>query len=172
MPLMEAISAVGQAIDVAKGMRAVEKNFDAAAYKVQIADLMTALSEARMELVAAREAANEKEAQFEELKRTLTGQSELIETASGFKYKSMEDRPLGLPVCPTCEQRDGRLVFTVKDGDVHKVRCPVCDARFEGIAIYAQTSSDEPPTLAQERARKQAERWEHFNRRLASQNVF
>lgn len=43
-------------------LRAVEKSFDAATYKVQIAGLMMALSDARIELVAAREAAAEKDA--------------------------------------------------------------------------------------------------------------
>lgn len=158
MPIMEAIAAVGQAIEVAKGMRAVEKNFDAATYKVQIADLMTALSDARLELVAAREAASEKNAQFEELKRTLQGQESLVEVSSGFKYKMNESgQPAGLPVCPTCEQRDGRLAFTVKDGNARSVRCPVCDARFQGIAIYTQSQGNEPPTLAQDEARRQSE---------------
>lgn len=158
MPIIEALTAVGTAIDVAKGMRAVEKNFDAATYKVQIADLMTALSDARLELVAARDAAIEKDAAFEELKRTLTRQAELVQARGGFKYQANEARePTGHPICPTCEQRDGKLVFTVQDGSARKVRCPVCDSRFDGVAIYTALPSSEPMTLEKDEARRQAE---------------
>ena len=167
MPIMEAISAVSVAIDVAKGMRAAEKNFDAATYKIQIADLMTALSEARLELVAARESGDEKDAQFEQLKRTLDLQSELVEARGGFKYRAGQDnQPAGFPICPTCEQKDGRVVVTVSDGNVRKVRCPVCDARFDGVAVYAQTPAAEPKTLEDEKHRKQAEGWERLNRQM------
>ena len=169
MPILEALSAVGTAIEVAKGMRAVEKNFDAATYKIQIADLMTALSDARLELVAARDAALEKEAAFEELKSTLTRQSELVQARGGFKYLADADgRPRGYPVCPTCEQRDGKLVFTVQDGTVRKVRCPVCDSRFNGVAIFTTTPANEPKTLEQEEQRRQAEGMERLSRAMNS----
>lgn len=168
MPIMEALSAVSTAIDVAKGMRAVEKNFDAATYKIQIADLMTALSDARLELAAARDAALEKDAAFEELKKTLTRQAQLVQARGGFKYQAnAEGQPTGHPVCPTCEQRDGKLVFTVQDGTARNVRCPVCESRFAGVAIYAALSPSEPMTLEQDEARRQAEGMRRLGERMA-----
>lgn len=167
MPLMEAIAAVGQAIDVAKGMRAVEKNYDAATYKIQIADLMTALSEARLELVSARDSFAAKEAELAELKKTLERQAELVQGRGGFKYQVGEEgQPIGLPACPTCEQRDGRITFTVKDGSSRKVRCPVCDSRFDGVAIYAGLPAHEPVTLEDEEQRRRAEEMARVSRRL------
>lgn len=158
MPIVEAIAAVSQAIDVAKGLRAVEKGWDAAGYKVKIAELMTALSDARMELVAAREAATDKDAEFERLKATLAGQASLVEARGGFKYRSDDKgQPAGLPVCPTCEQRDGRMTLTIKDGSPRKVRCPVCDKRFDGVAIYAVQSATEPTTLEEDQSRRASE---------------
>lgn len=167
MALVEALAAVGQAIEVAKAMRAVEKNIDAATYKMQIADLMTALSDARIELVAAREAGLVQDAEFERLLETLVGQADLVQSRGGFKYRAIDGKPSGLPVCPTCEQRDGRLAFTVKDGTARKVRCPVCEARFDGVAIYSQAADDEPQTLEQDEARRQAEGMAELNRKFA-----
>ncbi|MDZ7281657.1 hypothetical protein N4G62_06395 [Sphingomonas sanguinis] len=167
MPIMEAIAAVGQALDVAKGLRAVEKGWDAAAYKVQIAELMTALSDARLELVAAREAALEKDAEFERLKATLAGQALLVMGRGGFKYKADNSgQPTGLPVCPTCELRDGRLTFTVKDNSPRKVRCPVCNERFDGVAIYAIEPVNEPMTLEDDQHRRSAEGMARLTERL------
>lgn len=158
MPIVEAIAAVSQALDVVKGMRAVEKSFDAATYKIQIADLMTALSDAKLELVAARDAATAKDTEFERLKATLAGQAELVDGRGGFKYRANADRqPSGLPVCPTCEHRDGRLTFTVKDDSPRKVRCPVCTSRFDGVAIYATLPANEPTTLEEDQSRRAAE---------------
>lgn len=158
MPIVEAIAAVSQALTVVKGMRAVEKSFDAATYKIQIADLMTALSDAKLELVAARDAATAKEVEFESLKKTLAGQAELVDGRGGFKYRANGDgQPSGLRVCPTCEQRDGRLTFTVKDDSPRKVRCPVCTARFDGVAIYSTPPANEPVTLEEDQNRRAAE---------------
>jgi len=170
--LIEALAAVSQAIDVAKAMRAVEKNFDAATYKIQIADLMTALSDARLELLAARDAVAEKDAAFDELKKTLTRQAELVEARGGFKYEANSaGEPTGHPVCPTSEQRDGRLTFTVQNGNARSVRCPVCDSRFDGVAIYAKRSPTEPTTLDQDETRRQneaiARAGERLNRGIA-----
>ncbi|WP_314375299.1 hypothetical protein [Sphingomonas paucimobilis] len=167
MPIMEAIAAVGQALDVAKGLRAVEKGWDAAAYKVQIAELMTALSDARLELVAAREAALEKDTEFERLKATLAGQATLIGGRGGFKYRAGDDgRPVGLPICPTCELRDGRLTFTIKDNSPRKVRCPVCTERFDGVAIYATQPANEPMTLEDDEHRRTADGMARLTERL------
>lgn len=158
MPIVEAIAAVSQALDVVKGMRAVEKSFDAATYKIQVADLMTALSDAKLELVAAREAATAKDAEFERLKATLAGQAELVDGRGGFKYRAdAAGQPAGLPVCPTCEQRDGRLTFTVKEDSPTKVLCPVCTSRFDGVAIYLTQPANEPTTLEDDYHRRAAE---------------
>lgn len=167
MAIMEALSAVSTAIEVARGMRAVEKNFDAANYKIQIADLMTALSDARLEILAARDAFADKDRAFDELKKTVSRQSELVEARGGFKYEAnSEGQPTGYPICPTCEQRDGRITFTVQDGTARKVRCPVCDSRFNGIAIYATRSPAEPRTLDEDEARRQGEAMARIGQRL------
>lgn len=164
MPIVEALSAVGSAIEVAKAMRAAEKSFDAATYKLQLADLMTALSDARLELVASREAMVERDAEFERLRQTLAVQGDLIESRGGFKYRVGDNgQPTGLPICPTCEQKLGRITVTVQDGNVRKVRCPVCDARFDGVTVYARAIPNEPTTVAQEEAQRRAEGMARLN---------
>lgn len=167
MAIVEALTAVGSAIEVAKAMRAAEKSFDAATYKLQLADLMTALSEARMELVTAREAAAERDAEFERLRQTLAAQGELVEGRGGFKYRAGNaGTPTGLPICPTCEQRSGRITVTVQDGSARKVRCPVCDARFDGVNIYSRPVANEPKTVADEEAQRQAEGMAKLNEEM------
>lgn len=167
MAIAEAIASVSAAIEVAKGLRSIERNFDAANYKLQLADLMTALSDARLELVAARDAATEQEAEITRLKHAISKQAALVEGRGGFKYAmDGEGKPAGLPICPTCEQRDGRITFTVSDGNPRKVRCPVCAARFEGVAIYARTPVDEPFTLEQEQSERYSAAMERLGRSL------
>lgn len=167
MAIVEALTAVGSAIEVAKAMRMAEKSFDAATYKLQLAELMTALSEARMELVAAREAAVERDSEFERLRQTLAAQGDLVEGRGGFKYRAAETgQPTGLPICPACEQKAGRITVTVRDGSARKVRCPVCDARFEGVSIYTSQVADEPKTVAEEEAERQAEGMAKLNEEM------
>lgn len=167
MAIVEALTALTAAIDVTKAMRNAEKNFDAATYKLHLAELMTTLSEARMELVTAREAAMEKDVEFERLRQTLAAQGELVEARGGFKYRAGEaGQPTGLPICPSCEQRLGRITITVQDGNARKVRCPVCEARFEGVTSYVRTLVNEPRTLAEEEAQQQAEGMAELQRKL------
>lgn len=144
MPIMEALAAIGQAIDVAKGMRAVEKSFDAAEYKMRIAELMSTLSDARLEMLEARDTLIEKDAELARMKAVMEVQADLVQLQTGFKYRGGEDgNPIGLPIRPRCEGRDGRITFFVSAGRPRQVRCPVCSDEYSGVSNFGLPQAPE-----------------------------
>lgn len=46
---MEALTSIGVAIEVARGLFSLKKGFDEASFKISVSELMVALSEAKME---------------------------------------------------------------------------------------------------------------------------
>ena len=130
------IAAATQAIDIAKALRGIEKNYDAASYRAQIAELMDTLSNAKLALIDARENAVELEKEIERLRKTFEAQGNLIKGEGGYSYFAGEDgKPLGFPVCPSCEA-DGRITELKQDGPTETGRCPSCDKSYKPVTCY------------------------------------
>jgi CRISPR/Cas system-associated protein Cas10 (large subunit of type III CRISPR-Cas system) len=91
-------------------------------------DIMTALTDAKDELVS-------KDAEIATLKEQFKRSAETIEIA-GFKYdKTGDGKPKGKAYCPVCERKSGLLMHLtrIQGKDV----CPNCKAAFERVMIFA-----------------------------------
>lgn len=91
MDLVTALGTLGQAIKLTKDLRDIERGFDAAAQKAQIAELYSALADVKMALTDASE---ELHAKGREIK-TLEAQIEALKSGD---------------ICPICES--GRMKVT------------------------------------------------------------
>lgn len=98
MDIVAAISTIGQAINIAKGLREIQDDFSSAAYKAQMAELYGALADVKMALSDAKEALHEKDKQIRELKDALESS------------KSGEQ-------CPMCDE--GRMKVTASRPHPH-----------------------------------------------------
>ena len=91
MDISAGLTLIGQALGVVKGLREIEKGFDAAALKAQMAELYSALADVKMALTDARE--------------TIFGRDRVI--------KELQDKIDALTagdVCPIC--KEGRMKVT------------------------------------------------------------
>ena len=83
---MTGLSAVAQAMNIAKGLREIEKGFDAAEFKLKIADLYTALADAKLALADAKTEIESKQAEVEALIAQFQVRTATIEYR-GYKYE-------------------------------------------------------------------------------------
>lgn len=136
MDLAAALGAVGAALNVAKSIKDIDAAFDRAAYKIQIADLMSNLADVKVAVLEAQEELRDAKAENERLTNALSAKGDLIEGPGGHLWISQEGLKLGYPVCPSCLEREGRQVILKQDGGMASTRCPRCASAFQPVEYF------------------------------------
>jgi polyhydroxyalkanoate synthesis regulator phasin len=85
MGVMTTLAVISQALEAVKKLRGIEKDFDIATYKLQVADLASSLAEAKKGLVDVKDEIAAKDAEIERLKKATEFQGTLVEHR-GFQY--------------------------------------------------------------------------------------
>lgn len=131
MDFMTGLAAVGKALEIVKSLREVEVKSNDAAFKLQVADLYTALADAKIALAEAKEQAGEQE---REIKRLKDIQAKQMPTVSYNSYTFGIDengKSIGRPFCPICEQECGHQIQLVRSlGPGRSDACPRCKAIY------------------------------------------
>ncbi|WP_295322366.1 hypothetical protein [uncultured Sphingopyxis sp.] len=145
--------AVTQGLGIAKTLRGIEKDYDAAAYKAQIADLINALTDAKLALADAKERAADRDKEIEGLRSAFEAKGNLVKGDGDYNYFAGDDgKPIGFPLCPSCDA-DGRIVQMKQDGPTQTARCPTCDKSYKPVTCYLIDGD----TLRAQELRRQAE---------------
>ncbi|MGQ0559350.1 MAG: hypothetical protein ACT4OE_07170 [Sphingosinicella sp.] len=111
MDLITGLAAATNGIAIAKALRQVDKNMDAATYKTQIAGLIETLTDARLALVEAKQTIAERDQEIKRLKEVDRESAKLIEGDGNYRYfPNSKGERSGFPICPRCENLDSRLV--------------------------------------------------------------
>jgi hypothetical protein len=133
MDFIGAIATATKALEGVKLLMGLEKAFDAASFKIQIADITSKLADLKIALVDAKSEAAEKDAEISRLKNEFAFRAENTIEAKGFRYeKSSAGKPQGMPFCTRCEKVDGRLmkiVLTPSNKGTAAI-CPQCKSEF------------------------------------------
>ncbi|RYD86679.1 MAG: hypothetical protein EOP50_22050 [Sphingobacteriales bacterium] len=159
MDISSGLAAASQAIGITKTLRSIEKDYDAAAYKGQIAELMLAVADTKMALSDARDAIADRDKEIARLKVTLAEKATLTKGLGEYQYHTDDDgHPFGYPICPKCEVVDARIV-TLKQNKKHWVgACPVCATVYDPVAYYLPYTEGGPRTaLERDRQARQAQ---------------
>jgi hypothetical protein len=137
MEIAAGLVALGQVAAVMKTVIEVDKTYDAAKFKAQMADAMVALADAKLALIDAREKLREKDEEIVRLQKQFDFRDELVEV-NGYKYrKNLEDgTPSGMPFCARCEAVDGRYIQLAKTIIGRNLGCPQCNANYVGVMTY------------------------------------
>lgn len=168
MDLAGTIAIASQTIGLVKTIKDIDASFDKAQFKAQVADLLSNLADVKTSLIDADESLRAKDLEIERLKRAFEDRSTLSVGPGGYKYRSEEGEQIGYPVCPRCEQVDGRLAQLFRDEQVDRARCPVCTSIFKPVTCFMPPDAYGKRETAQQREfREQAEGLERLNRRLA-----
>lgn len=145
MDIGAGIAAVTQGLGIAKALRGIEKTYDEATYKAKVAEVIEALTDAKLAMAEAKESLADKDKEIERLKANFQLRANLISDCGDYKYITNEaDEPLGYPMCPRCEVLDGRIVQLKQDGGLINARCPACSTKFSPVTAYfTQKERDE-----------------------------
>lgn len=139
MDIAATLSGIGSAISALQSWRQGERAFEAAAFKAQLADVIGALTDAKLSLAEAKEQLAAKDAEIARLKQAADDRRELTQAEGGYLYlTSHTGAPTGFPVCPKCNDNDGRLTQLVQDGKVKSAKCPRCDTRYDPVTCYLE----------------------------------
>ncbi|MES2158181.1 MAG: hypothetical protein V4512_10275 [Pseudomonadota bacterium] len=142
MDIVSGIGAVTSALGIAKTLRGIEKTYDEATYKAQVADLINALTDAKLAMADAKESLAEKDKEIERLRASFESKARLVLGDGGYSYLTDEQsNPLGYPVCPKCEQVNGRIIQTKEHESSGKARCPACSDVYTPVICYLPKGS-------------------------------
>lgn len=137
MDVISGLAAASQALGIARGLRTIEKGYDAATYKAQIADLINSLTDAKIALSDAKDTLAERDKEIARLKANFELKSGLVKGIGDYNFLANEDgRPVGYPVCPKCENVDGRIIQLKEHEASGKARCPACSDVYNPVVCY------------------------------------
>lgn len=163
MDIVGGIAAASQALGIAKALRGIEKDYDAATYKAQVVELIDALSNAKLALIDARENTAELEKEIGRLRADFEARGALIKSEGDYSYFPDDDgKPVGFPICPSCDA-NGRITQLKQDGPPNKASCPTCDKSFQPVTCFL-AGTDE--TLAARQSRLSNEALARVNAQL------
>jgi hypothetical protein len=142
MDIVSGIGAVTSALGIAKTLRGIEKTYDEATYKAQVADLINTLTDAKLAMAEAKEDLAEKDKEIERLKASFQIKATLVSGEGGYSYLTDDKgNPVGYPVCPKCEQINGRVTQTKEHENSSKSRCPACSDVYTPVVCYLPQGS-------------------------------
>jgi hypothetical protein len=137
MDIVSGINAVSSALGIAKALRSIEKSYDEATYKAQVADLINALTDAKLAMAEAKEDLASKDKEIMRLTQSFEAKAMLVSGDGGYSYFSDENgNPVGYPACPKCEQVHGRVIQTKEHEFSGKSRCPACSDVYHPVICY------------------------------------
>lgn len=137
--MVDAIAALGaltNAMNIARALRGVERDFDLATMKMQIADLMTSLADVRMQHAEMVTRIDELEKENE---RLLAAGGEIDALVEYEGYRFMPDDgggPSGWPACPACIVRDKAVSIMVQKGHRDGSECHRCSKELDPVPSF------------------------------------
>lgn len=151
MDIITGIAAAKHALDIAKALKGIEKSYDEATLKAQLAELVSALADAKLAMVDAKESLADKDNEIEALKLNFQTRKELVRGDGDYLYfAGPGDKPLGYPICPTCEI-DGLIVQLKQNGGSIEAKCPKCKTDFKPVSCYLPAEAGDLTLHAQEK---------------------
>jgi hypothetical protein len=137
MDIAAGIGAVSSALTIAQTLRGIDKSYGDATYKAQLAELIVALADAKLAMAEAKEDLAGKDKEIERLKASFEAKAALVAGDGGYNYLAdASGNPVGYPVCPKCEQVNGRIMQTKEHENSGKSRCPACNDVYTPVVCY------------------------------------
>jgi len=142
MDIASGIAAVTQGLGIAKALRGIEKSYDEVTFKAKIAEVIEALTDAKLALAEAKDGLGERDREIERLKAAFEAKAALVTGDGGYSYLADDSgKPLGYPICPKCEQVNGRIMQTKEHEHSGKSRCPACSDVYTPVVCYLPQDS-------------------------------
>ena len=130
------ITTITAAIKLVGEIRDAGKAIDEAQLKLKLAEVTSALADAKMGAVDFKEQIDGRDKEISRLKLMFALKAETVE-ANNMTYVALNGKPVGMPLCPRCLQMDGvmmRLTALQKEGK--PAQCPQCKSDYERQTEY------------------------------------
>lgn len=132
-----ALGSLSTALTVTKALKDIDAAYDKAVYKGQIAELLSSLADVKISVLDAQDELREKEAEISRLNESLAAKSALVEGVGGYHWKDRGDGlKIGYPICPACDDREGRQVVLKQAGGHHSTVCPRFSKEFAPVEFF------------------------------------
>ncbi|RCW85392.1 hypothetical protein [Phyllobacterium bourgognense] len=131
MDIPATISAVTTALGFVRELNAIDVQADKAELKLKIAEISSALADAKMGLIDAVEIVREKDKAIAEAKAALKFRAENLINFDGMFYDQRDGKPVGDPYCTVCIETGStyKLVNDVSAAG-HPFKCPKCKSNY------------------------------------------
>lgn len=131
------LGSLSSALGVVKAIKDIDAAYDKAAYKAQIADLLSTLADVKIAVLDGREELREKDAEIQRLSNALATKADLIKGPGGYLWVNQgHGLRLGYPVCPKCLDSDGHQVELKQDGNKSSTKCVRCNTQFMPVEFF------------------------------------
>ncbi len=133
-----AIASVKKATDIVAALSRRDVTLEKAELKLRLAEVVGDLAEARLSLVQASEALNDKEEEIQRLAEALRIKDSVIRHGDAYYSIDAGGAPTGEPYCLHCWESAKRLCHLIMDPlRQSPVRiCPQCQTRVDGRRSY------------------------------------
>lgn len=120
-----AIGSVKSAIDIAKLLKDSTDSFDKAEIKLQLANLICSLADAKMQIADIQEALIQNDKEKKELLNKLNLKEDLI-YEKAYYWKKLNEHDKDGPFCQRCFDSDEKLI-RLQGGNTSRWNCKKCD---------------------------------------------
>ncbi|MEM7779111.1 MAG: hypothetical protein AAF697_01825 [Pseudomonadota bacterium] len=165
MDIAGGLSATSNAINIVKALKETDHALDSAVLKARLLEVLDQLIDVKSSQLELTERVRELEKENARLLTTSDDLADLVDKG-GYLYKQEGNGLIGWPACPSCLNKDRRVVFMVQDRDYKSAKCPRCKSEFSPVTGYVLPGY----SFADEREDKLRRRNEKLNARLRDLN--
>ncbi len=122
-----ALTSIKTAIDIASALKKADVSLQQAELKLQIAELISALADAKINMVEIQEVIYEKNSEITRLKEALTTKEKLVRNKNAYYISDENNKPTGSPYCSHCWEVDNKPIHLHQSpSSSGKTVCPAC----------------------------------------------
>lgn len=143
MDVIAGLGAVSNALTIAKALRKIDKDYDSAVLRAQLADLIDQLTDAKISLTEAKDQLSIKDNEISRLKEQQITIKSLLHGDGDYSYLTNEKgERTGFPCCPRCLEVDSRTIQIKMNVNVDSAKCPVCSSEYRPVTCYIPASEN------------------------------
>jgi hypothetical protein len=133
-----AMSGLKVAMEIGKGLAAVDKMMEQATLKGRVAELLSSLADAKIAITEAQGVFEQKDAEIRRLQDALANKAKVARVRNAYYELDAGGKPTGHPYCARCHEVDHRLVHLAVPDFLNELStCPQCKAKFQAHTVHA-----------------------------------
>jgi hypothetical protein len=120
------VGSIKTATELAKAIKGADLSLEKAETKLKMAELISALADAKIQAAEIQDLVQEKDKRIKELELSLDNKSTLIRHEGKYFESDENGNPIGDPYCSNCWEANNKMIHLDKiSGRIHK--CPSCE---------------------------------------------